>query len=274
MRAQLNEQSRRAAMLAIEEKKEAHQAKEALRTLKAKLIHIKTALAASEPRRPPKMTQLAREAQIAPSWPPAKDDPYELIDAPQFADLAELVRPSGIMWPPPPPPIDAPCFTMSPGATAWFLDHAREDIPTPPGAASSAAIDSASEAADAKPATSMYAADAKPAKRPSQATVALLERMRAATERMRAATEQAQQILRQAAKVPNLPSAEAEAQASPSQPEFSHEPQLTAEELTEKAEKLSRTELQALAKARGIRANQKSCVIIVQLVALAKTSGD
>ena len=202
MRAQLNEQSRRAAMLAIEEKKEAHQAKEALRTLKAKLIHIKTALAASEPRRPPKMTQLAREAQIAPSWPPAKDDPYELIDAPQFADLAELVRPSRI---------DAPCFTMSPGATAWFLDHAREDIPTPPGAASSAAIDSASEAADAKPATSLYAADAKPAKRPSQATVALLERMRAATERMRAATEQAQQILRQAAKVPTLPSAEAEA---------------------------------------------------------------
>jgi hypothetical protein len=267
MRAQLNEQSRRAAMLAIEEKKEAHQAKEALRTLKAKLIHIKTALAASEPRRPPKMTQLAREAQIAPSWPPAKDDPYELIDAPQFADLAELVRPSGIMWPPPPPPIDAPCFTMSPGATAWFLDHAREDIPTPPGAASSAAIDSASEAADAKPATSMYAADAKPAKRPSQATVALFERMRAATE-------QAQQILRQAAKVQTLPSAEAEAQASPSQSEFSHEPQLTAEELTEKAEKLSRTELQALAKARGIRANQKSRVIIVQLVALAETSGD
>ena len=41
-------------------------------------------------------------------------------------------------------------------------------------------------------------------------------------------------------------------------------------ELTEELEQLSRAELQALAKARGIRANQKSRLIIAQLVARAE----
>lgn len=50
--------------------------------------------------------------------PPA-EDPYEAIDAPQFADLSAIGG-SGL--------------TMSPGASAWFPEHARESVPTPPGA--------------------------------------------------------------------------------------------------------------------------------------------
>ena len=47
------------------------------------------------------------------------EDPYELIDAPQFADLTDV----------------ASTTTMSPGTSAWFPQHARESVVSPLSAA-------------------------------------------------------------------------------------------------------------------------------------------
>lgn len=49
--------------------------------------------------------------------PPAPPDPYDEIDAPQWANLADAVP-----------------KTMSPGTSAWFFENARDSVPTPPGA--------------------------------------------------------------------------------------------------------------------------------------------